>query len=142
KDLEAAHLRPTPRVREAEILRRHLPSAMVDVSDGFAADLGHLCASSGVGATVEAAALAVPELSGTGLALDPLELALYGGEDYELCFTIPADRAPRAAREVEAGTGTRVHAVGGITERAAGLQLARDGETEPLRATGWDHFRR
>ncbi|MGH2718787.1 MAG: thiamine-phosphate kinase, partial [Actinomycetota bacterium] len=91
KDLEAAHLRPVPRVREAEVLRRHLPSAMIDVSDGFAADLGHLCRASNVGARVDVARLPAPDLAGTGLALDALGLALNGGEDYELCFTVPAD---------------------------------------------------
>lgn len=140
-DLQAAHLRPTPRVREAEVLRRHLPSAMVDISDGFAADLAHLCTASKVGATVEAARLPVPDLAGSGLALDALALALDGGEDYELCFTIPAPRAARAAREVESETGTAVHAVGEITEQAGGIQLAIDGGTRPLVATGWDHFR-
>lgn len=141
RDLQAAHLRPTPRVREAEVLRRHLPSAMVDVSDGFAADLAHLCTASKVGAIVEAARLPVPDLTDSGLALDPLALALNGGEDYELCFTIPAPRAARAAREVESETGTAVHAVGEITEQAGGIQLTIDGGTQPLVATGWDHFR-
>lgn len=140
EDLDAAQLRPTPRVREAEVLRRHLPSAMIDVSDGFAADLGRLCAASNVGARVDAAKLPVPDLTGSGLALDPLELALSGGEDYELCFAIPAARAGRAASEVVAETSTPVHIVGEITEQAAGVQLTLDRQTRPLAPAGWDHF--
>jgi thiamine-monophosphate kinase len=142
-DLAAAHCRPVPRVREAEVLRRHLPSAMIDVSDGLASDLGHLCAASGVGAQIGAERLPAVDLTGAGLDADPLALALTGGEDYELCFTIPPDRAARAAAAVEAETGTPVHLVGEVTDRAGELALTRAGQPEPLPLPpgGWDHFR-
>jgi len=140
-DLRAAHLRPTPRVREVEVLRRYLPSAMIDVSDGFAADLGHLCAASGAGAVVDAGRLPLVDVTGLPLQLDPLGLALSGGEDYELCFTIAPDRAERAAAEVESRTGTRIHLVGEVREEAEGMVLVRDGERRPLVAAGWDHLR-
>jgi len=139
--LRAAHLRPVPRVREVEVLRRFLPNAMIDVSDGFAADLGHLCDASGVGATVDAARLPLIDTAGLAADLDALELALGGGEDYELCFTIVAERAERAASEVEAATGTRVHLIGEVTEKAAGRVLVVDGTARPLAAAGWDHLR-
>lgn len=142
-DLAAAHRRPVPRVREAEVLRRFLPSAMVDVSDGFGADLGHLCAASGVGATIDAGRLPLIDLAGAGPeldpVLDPLALAVSGGEDYELCFTIAPERAEAAAVAVEQATGTRVQAVGEIT--AEGLVLRQDGDERALPAGGWDHFR-
>lgn len=142
-DLAAAHRRPVPRVREAEVLRRFLPSAMVDVSDGFAADLGHLCAASGVGAAVEAGGLPLIDLTAIDPGLDPdlepLGLALSGGEDYELCFTIDPERAEAAAAAVEEATGTRVHAVGEIT--GGGLVLRHDRGERPLPLGGWDHFR-
>jgi len=140
-DLRAAHLRPTPRVREVEVLRRYLPSAMIDVSDGFAADLGHLCAASEVGAAVEAGRLPLVDVTGLPLRLDPLDLALSGGEDYELCFTMAPDRAERAAAEVESRTGTRIHLVGEVRERSEGMVLVRDGSREPLAPAGWDHLR-
>jgi thiamine-monophosphate kinase len=139
-DLAGAHLRPVPRVREAEVLRRHLPSAMVDVSDGFAADLGHLCTASGVGATIDAGRLPVADLGGLPIPLDALALALSGGEDYELCFTIPPERAERAAAEVRAETGTAVHCVGEVTDPGGGLLLVLDGIAGPLVPAGWDHF--
>lgn len=141
-DLLRAHLRPTPRVREVEALRRHLPTALIDVSDGFAADLGHLCERSGVGAVVDAARLPLVDLTGVELDRQPLELALAGGEDYELCFTIPAERAGPAAEEVERETGTSVSLVGQVVERERGLVLREDGVEHPMEAKGWDHLKR
>ncbi|HYT39777.1 MAG TPA: AIR synthase-related protein, partial [Acidimicrobiia bacterium] len=137
----AAHLRPVPRVREVEVLRRFLPNAMIDVSDGLAADLVHLCDASGVGATVDAARLPLIDTAGLPADLDALELALGGGEDYELCFTIVAERAEKAASEVEAATGTRVHLIGEVTDEASGRVLVVDGTPQPLAASGWDHLR-
>ena len=140
-DLRAAHLRPVPRVREVEVLRRFLPSAMIDVSDGFAADLGHLCDASGVGARVDAARLPLIDAAGLGDGPDPLALALAGGEDYELCFTHDADRFDAAAAAVAEATGTPVHAVGEVTAAEAGRILVVGGRAEPLAAAGWDHLR-
>ena len=114
---------------------------MIDVSDGFAADLGHLCDASGVGATVDAARLPRIDTAGLPGGLDALELALGGGEDYELCFTIVAERAEKAASEVEAATGTRVHLIGEVTDEAGGRVLVVDGTPQPLAASGWDHLR-
>jgi thiamine-monophosphate kinase len=127
-------------VREVEVLRRFIPNAMIDVSDGFSADLGHLCDASGVGARVDAGRLPLIDPAGLPAGLDPLELGLGGGEDYELCFTIVPERAGKAAAEVEARTGTRVHLVGEVTEKAEGRVLVVDGIPQPLVAKGWDHL--
>lgn len=140
-DLVKAHLRPTPRVREVEALRRSLPSAMIDISDGFAADLGHICDESKVGVVVDAARLPMVDLAGIEIDRDPLELALGGGEDYELCFTIPESRAAAAASEVENQTGTKVSMVGEVVPADKGRMLVKDGEREPLEAVGWDHLK-
>lgn len=139
-DLIAAHLRPTPRVREVEALRRSLPTAMIDISDGFAADLFHICDDSKVGVIVEAGRLPVVDLKGIEIDRDPLELALRGGEDYELCFTIPADRFDHAAAQVEKKTGTTVSRVGEVLPEEEGRWLLQDGERKRLEATGWDHL--
>jgi thiamine-monophosphate kinase len=139
--LRSALLRPEPRVREVEVLRRFLPNAMIDVSDGLAADLGHLCDASRVGARVDAARLPLIDTAGLPADLDALDLALSGGEDYELCFTIVPERAEKAASEVEAATGTRVHLIGEVTEEAAGRVLVVDGTVQPLAPQGWDHLR-
>lgn len=141
EDLRRAHLRPTPRVREAEVLRRHLPTAMIDVSDGFAADLGHLCDSSGVGVVVEAERLPAVSLDGLSLDRDPLDLALQGGEDYELCFTMPKDRVGRAAAAVEKATATRITVVGEVVPEERGRVLIAGGVERELRASGWNHLK-
>ncbi|MGH2813393.1 MAG: thiamine-phosphate kinase [Actinomycetota bacterium] len=140
-DLLQAHLRPTPRVREVEALRRQLPTAMIDVSDGLAADIGHLCDASKVGVVVEAERLPLVDLSGVDLDRSPLELALGGGEDYELCFTIPADRAQAAAEAVRSATDTPVTVVGEIVDAARGRTLVEGGGERELEPAGWDHLK-
>jgi len=97
--LLAAHRRPTPRVYEGAILGLYgVPSAMLDVSDGFLQDLGHILRASKVGASIESHSLPRhPELvkfaDVTGA--DMLSLILTGGEDYELLFTVPPARMPK-----------------------------------------------
>lgn len=141
EDLRKAHLRPTPRAKEAEVLRRHLPSAMIDISDGFAADLHRLCEASEVGAAIDVARLPLVDLNGLELDRSPRELALHGGEDYELLFTIPEDRAKKAAADVAEVTGTPVSIVGGVVDPDEGITLVGEGESEPLEDRGWDHLK-
>ena len=103
------HLDPSPRCREGLLLAETgMVSAMIDVSDGLLADLGHILELSGAGAEVELASI---PLSGYfrdqagRLVDDPMQLALSGGEDYELLFSLPPERYPRIERlMVEAGT--------------------------------------
>jgi thiamine-monophosphate kinase len=90
---------------------------------------------------VDAGRLPLIDSAGLPAGLDPLELALGGGEDYELCFTIVPERADKAASKVEATTGTRVHVVGEVTEEAGGRVLVVDGIERPLAREGWDHLR-
>jgi Thiamine monophosphate kinase len=82
----------------------------------------------------------VADLAGLGLDRDPLELALGGGEDYELCFTISAERARAAAAEVRRATGTPVAEIGVVVEADRGVRLVRDGQEQPLEVRGWDHL--
>ena len=140
-DLLKAHLRPTARVREAEVLRKHLPTAMIDVSDGFSADLGHICDASGVGVIVEGGDLPLVDLKGVDVGETPLQLALSGGEDYELCFTMPEERCQAAMSAVTEATGTPVTKVGEIVEPSRGRVLLVESGDTPLEAPGWDHLR-
>jgi len=136
---------PQPRLAEGRALAASgVVTAMLDVSDGLAADLGHLCAASQVSAELDAdaisvdpAALAVAE----ALGRDALRMALEGGEDYELAFTVGPDAVEQALEAVTAvGGGARV--IGRLTEPGLGLRLLyADGSIEELAARGWDHLR-
>ncbi|MBI4786629.1 MAG: thiamine-phosphate kinase [Chloroflexi bacterium] len=138
--------RPTPRIREGQLIgATHWATAMLDISDGLASDLGHICERSEVGARISAAALPVAEenraLSGAAHG-DEWHLALFGGEDYELLFTAPAAHAEVLAHHIEHETGTRVSIIGEILPASDGRQLVLpDGRITPLEARGWDHFK-
>lgn len=136
------HLYPEPRVALGrELARRGIARAMIDVSDGLLQDLGHILRSSGVGAEVDLDALPLGEgyfEACAELGLDPWELALTGGEDYELLFTAPEGREEdvlRVGREV----GVEVTRIGRIKE--GGLELRLKGEPYPLpERLGHDHL--
>jgi len=126
------HLLPAPQLALSAELARRRRASCIDVSDGLAKDLSRLCAASGVGAVVEAAALPFAprtvELA-RALRADAEALALSGGEDYVLLFTLPARaRPPRGC-----------HRIGGIDD-GNGVRLRREGGEVPLRASGWDHL--
>jgi thiamine-monophosphate kinase len=130
---------PTPRVALGVALRG-VATAAIDVSDGLLGDLGHVLERSGVGATVQADAVpASPVLARQGPARRR-ECTLAGGDDYELLFTAPADRAA-AVEAAAVGCGVGVAAIGRI-ESAPGLRLV-DAEGRALRAefAGFDHFK-
>ena len=138
KVLPALYL-PTPRVELGRALVG-LASAAIDVSDGLCADLGHILERSGVGADIEFAAIPVHEIAHDYLA-EPaaIEAILAGGDDYELCFTAPAQQ--RAAIEAAAhALGVRVSRIG-VTRDTPGL-VVRNAHSEaiPLSKTGYDHF--
>jgi len=132
--------RPTPRV-EAGIALRGLARAAIDLSDGLAADLGHVLAASGVGAEIE-----LGRLPTSGPLADQFpdererwQLQLSGGDDYELCFTAPAADA-FAIEQALAACDTIGTVVGRIVA-GAGLSLRTpDGEAFDLAGAGFDHF--
>ena len=129
----ARHFHPTARVQVGQRLRgRGLASAMIDISDGFSTDLAHICEESGVGAVVEAAAIPRARV---GRPLQPvsLELALHGGEDYELLFT-SAERIPAKV------AGVPVTRVGRITRKRGMILVGEDQRPRKLLAHGWEHF--
>lgn len=118
-----------------------LATAMIDLSDGLLADLGHLLDASGVGARIEAAALPLAPAFRAALALDPslIELALAGGEDYELLWSAPAEAAPALAR-LAAELDLGVTCIGTLVV-APGLEvLGFDGQPLRLTRPGFNHF--
>ncbi|HXF36332.1 MAG TPA: thiamine-phosphate kinase [Actinomycetota bacterium] len=140
--LLAALARPTPRVGEGRTLARAGATAMIDLSDGLALDLARLCRASGVGARVTLAAVPVApaliELRDE-LGADPLELALSGGEDYELLATLPPAGVAAARAELRERFGVSLAEIGGIIEGEGLSAIGPDGRESPLEPRGWDH---
>ncbi len=137
---------PTPRVPAGQLISAsHQATAMIDISDGLASDLAHICERSNVGARVFANELPVAE-ENRALARtahdDEWHFALYGGEDYELLFTAPESQANLLAEKVRRETGTRVSIIGEILPANDGRQIVLpDGRVVPLKAQGWDHLK-
>ncbi len=128
------HLQPAPQLELGRWLGAQPEGAAIDVSDGVARDLRRLCRASGAGAAVAAEALPYSfrfhELC-AALAADPLALALGGGEDYVLLFTLPADLAPPER------FGCR--RIGTIT-RGRAVTLIQNETSRDLPDLGWDHL--
>ncbi len=132
--------RPTPRV-EAGIALRGVASAAIDVSDGLVADLGHLCRASGTGARVGLALLPrSDELRESAGEAESWRLAATGGDDYELCFTVPPGRM-ELLEERAARLSCRVTEIGRI-DSGAGVVCARPDGTlwRPRARDGYRHF--
>jgi len=140
--LVARQLRPRPVFRAGAVLARaKLARAAIDVSDGLAQDLGHVARASGVSARVEVER--VPLARGLGrcaarLGLDPLALALSGGEDYELLFAAPRS-GPSASTYAER-LGCRVTEIG-VFARGRGVHFTSAGRPYSPAASGFQHFK-
>jgi thiamine-monophosphate kinase len=131
--------RPTPRV-ELGVAMRGVASAMIDLSDGLAADLGHILESSGVGAEVRLADLPLsPEVGDRLSASQEWDIPLASGDDYELCFCAPGQNRQRI-RTLAERWGTRIREVGLITEEGGLRCLLGDGRTWQPESSGYDHF--
>jgi thiamine-monophosphate kinase len=142
RGLVARQQQPTPRVEWGATLgERRLASAMIDLSDGLSSDLAHLCRESRVGARVEAASLPLdPLLGSAGTACDDaLSLALHGGEDFELLFTVSERNARRLPSQLG---GVRATRIGEVTRERGKVRLVRDGRARLLRPGGFEHFGR
>jgi thiamine-monophosphate kinase len=134
-------LQPEPRVGWGILLgEKRLATSMIDISDGLSSDLHHLCEESGVGAVVEASRLpidtVVTEICGRR-ALDPLMLALHGGEDYELLFTVAPQNVSRLPKRVD---GVAVTRIGEIKDASGGVRISEGSKIWELKPGGWEHF--
>jgi thiamine-monophosphate kinase len=130
------HFYPQPRIEVAKFLReKELASAMIDTSDGLSTDLTHICEESGVGAEIDPEQIPMAQVGKPKREVS-LDLALHGGEDYELLFTAPsAVRMPRNIR------GVTISEIGRVTRRK-GLILCSAEKTEKLEPRGWEYFRK
>ena len=134
-------LRPEPRVGWGLLLgEQQLATAMIDISDGLSSDLNHLCTESKVGALIDAAAIPsdplVTELTGRR-ALDPLLLALHGGEDFELLFTAKPENVSKLPKRVD---GVSLTGIGEIKEASHGVHISEGSRSWNLEPGGWEHF--
>lgn len=134
------HLRPTPRVLQGQALRDRA-SAAIDLSDGLISDLGHILKASDCGARVELNDLPLSEQLRSVTTLEQAQRwALSGGEDYELCFTVP--ELNRGALDVALGhLGVPFTCIGQVMPPSEGMQFVRDGEPVTLNWKGYDHFK-
>jgi len=130
------HLYPRPRLELGQWLtKKRLATAMMDLSDGLSTDLPRLCVASGVGACIDADSLPLTPLTN---GADALKLALHGGDDYELLFSVAKRNAERVPRMFG---GVRLTRIGEIT-RERKVLLSERGKTIPLESRGWDPFRK
>ncbi len=131
--------RPSPRLELGALLRDYATSA-IDLSDGLVSDLGHILAASGVGASLETIRLPLSEaLRACGADVHVRDYALSGGDDYELCFTVPPERTQsviEAARRME----LQLTDIGEIDAGPGLRMLDADGVQVTAMAKGYDHF--
>ena len=134
-------LRPEARVGWGIVLgEERLATSMIDLSDGLSSDLNRLCDASGVGALIDSSLLPIDnrvvELCGRR-ALDPLQLALHGGEDFELLFTVKPDIVARLPRRVD---GVEIKRIGAMTNAIEGIKISEGPRVWDLKPGGWKHF--
>ncbi len=140
KYLISRQLKPEARLESVHYFQKVglRPTAMIDISDGLASDLMHICKSSGVGAFIEEAQVPIHEearMQALEFHLDPITCALSGGEDYELLFTVD----PKDLDKVRFMDS--VYIIGEIVPAADGITLhTSGGQIHPLTAQGWKHF--
>jgi thiamine-monophosphate kinase len=141
-----AHFTPMPRVAEGQFAGAFGGvTAAIDLSDGLAADVGHICDESKVGVQLFAQTLPIEEstrAAAQAAGVDPLHWALFGGEDYELCLAVAPERAESLVEALPEATGTPARVIGEFVPIQDGRTLVwPDGRESALTPRGWDHFR-
>jgi thiamine-monophosphate kinase len=134
------HVYPEPRIALGQWLAEHrLATATMDLSDGLSTDLARLCASSKVGATVDESKLASAAVQHASVPKwdKRLALALNGGDDYELVFTVSRAKAHKIPSTY---LGLKLTAIGEITRGQALKLMKPTGSTGTIKPRGWDPF--
>ncbi|TKS59677.1 MAG: thiamine-phosphate kinase [Nitrospira sp.] len=139
------HLHPTARLAEGQWLNNaRLATAAIDLSDGLSGDLRHICEESRVGAELDLGKIPISTACRAYAErhrLQPAQLALTGGEDYELLFTVPSKKQSTIERQARA-RGYRVTCIGTIRPHRFGIQMtSSDGTRRPIPMTSYEHFR-
>jgi len=139
------HLTPTPRVREGRLLAKSgYVTSMIDISDGLASEVHHICQESGTGAKLCMKDIPLSHnVRRVAELIDkkPHDLALYGGEDFELLFTCQPDKVPLLAEGMLENCDTPLTAVGQIIGMSGSITIEDTlGNTISLGSRGYDHF--
>jgi len=135
------HFYPQPRLSMGQWLaKQRLATAMMDLSDGLSSDLPRLCEASGVGACINERALPVVKIhqKDQRKKFNAIELALHGGDDYELLFTVAQKNAARVPKAIASVPVTQI---GEITADKRIVLVRQNGEVTKLQNKGWDPFR-
>ncbi len=142
-DLIAAHLQPTPQIEFGRVLAQSgLVHAMLDLSDGLATDLAHICKESGVGAEVMTRDIPISDAlhrAADFCGHDPLNWALAGGEDYKLLFTVPVAAKEKLQDLVQKTIGCTLFCVGRIVAGSR-VYLLNGEERQDITYQGYEHF--
>lgn len=137
KHLLFRQLQPLAQVRTAIHLQSHaLSTSMIDISDGLSSELGHLAKASGVGCRIDLGAIPVdPAIAAVSqeFELDPTELALHGGEDFELLLAVDE-------KNFSAVSDLGFHHIGKVTESVGELELIDGSTVTRLAPKGYTHF--
>jgi thiamine-monophosphate kinase len=139
------HLHPMARIAEGQWLNNaRLATAAIDLSDGLSGDLQHICEESRVGAELDLDKIPIStacRVYAERYGLQPVQLALTGGEDYELLFTAPSGKQATVERQARA-RGYRVTRIGTIRPHRFGIQMSSgDGTMRPMPISSYEHFR-
>lgn len=142
--LLSVHLQPWSQTSTGVFLqKRKLANSMIDISDGLASDLEHICNASSVGARLTAESIPL-DLNLQNLIDDfakRVTFAISGGEDFQLLFTLPKDRVPElSARSIDGSDHGLFSVIGEVTSNVGIMEIIRDGKTEILEAKGYRHF--
>jgi thiamine-monophosphate kinase len=143
-ELIQAHHNPYPQIKAGRtIASMKVANSLIDVSDGIAADLGHICTESKLGAIIKEKMIPTTEQLRAyceEFREDSRHLSLHVGEDYVLLGTVPLESAARLQEALESND-CQFYSIG-KTVAESGLRLeGRDGSVEVIGANGWDHFR-
>lgn len=131
--------RPIPRI-EVGLSLKGIANAAIDISDGLAADLGHICEASGTGATVYADKLPLSDaMMAVASEEDAIQLALSSGDDYELCFTVPEDKRGELV-ELFVRMDVGCTCIGKIDAEMGLRVLDKSGEEVVIGKSGFQHF--
>ncbi|HEX7475919.1 MAG TPA: thiamine-phosphate kinase, partial [Dehalococcoidales bacterium] len=137
--LQQAFARPEPRLTEGRLLVENGVKAGIDISDGLLADLSHICKASQVGAVIKLESLPIKSEVKAAFGSKAFEMALSGGEDYQLLFT--GEKAViESVRLVSSYPVTIIGEITRVNDRQISV-IDEEGKRVQLQKTGWDHFK-